>query len=786
MNKTTHSTPDDEVKNFGFKLFGAIGKFSVKFRWLVVLVWLVGTIVIVHNLPTLSSVTQSDNANFLPSSAPSQKAIELARRFGKNSNAPTMDIVVASTDGKALTAADQQYVQKLLIDLKGVSHIVAVQNNGQSSDGQALSLSVLSDASVNTDPNPVVKGLRDAITKSNVPSGLQTHLGGQIADEVDNASKSGSTDKQLQLGSALFIIFLLLIIFRAPLAPIITLIPPIFVVTLAGPVIAEAAKHGLKVSGLAQFLLTVLIIGAGTDYGLFLIFRVREEVQRGVKVKEAVVKALSRVGETITFSAATVVAALASLLVASFQFYSTLGIPLAIGIVLMLMAGLTLLPALIAIFGRATFWPSKKTKEATKSGFWGRVSSSVVRRPVPVLIVGVVIFGFLSLFVTQFHSSGFSGSTGAPAGTDSAKADALALQHFPTRSANPTGVIFVLPQSIWQNPGQLTGLQQGLQHSPNFTHVTGPLNLNGLSLAPATIAHMYKTYGTPIGLSDQAAIDRIVAAHPELTASPATLQDFESYQLLSNIVSPDGKTVDFLVGLTIGDASSTKALNATPVIRKDVEQIAQNGGAVDSGVVGESTVVYDISKISNNDLRRVIPVAILVIGVLLAILLRSLVAPIYLILSVALSYLASLGTAVLIFIKIGNAEGLTFIMPFLMFVFLLALGEDYNILVMARIREEAHGLTLREAVSKALTTTGTTVTSAGLVLAGTFGVLAIVGGGSSTEVRTMGIGLAIGILMDTFLVRTLLVPSMVVLLGRWNWWPTKHGALAEASEEPSA
>ncbi len=194
-------------------------------------------------------------------------------------------------------------------------------------------------------------------------------------------------------------------------------------------------------------------------------------------------------------------------------------------------------------------------------------------------------------------------------------------------------------------------------------------------------------------------------------------------------------------------------------------------GAADSAVGGEAPALYDISSISNSDLVRVVPIAIVVIGLLLALVMRSVVAPLYLIASVALSYFAALGLAVLLFIKIVGDSGLTFFLPFLMFIFLLALGEDYNILVMTRIREEAHKLRLRDAVTRALSATGTTVTSAGLVLAGTFIVLTIVAG--DAQVRDIGLGLALGILMDTFLVRTLLVPSTVVMLGRWNWWPSR-------------
>jgi len=237
----------------------------------------------------------------------------------------------------------------------------------------------------------------------------------------------------------------------------------------------------------------------------------------------------------------------------------------------------------------------------------------------------------------------------------------------------------------------------------------------------------------------------------------------------------------FSVGLTSGDPGSTKALNAVPAIRTETTAVGRAVGATASGVAGEAPALYDISSISDSDLKRIIPVAILVIGLLLALVLRSLVAPLYLIASVGVSYLAALGLSVLLFIKLGHTGGLVFFLPFLMFIFLLALGEDYNILVMTRIREEARRTELRPAVVRAIGRTGPTVTSAGMVLAGTFAVLAFEAGSgpSGSQVRDIGFGLAIGILMDTFLVRTLLVPSTVALLGRWNWWPSH---LARASE----
>ena len=240
-------------------------------------------------------------------------------------------------------------------------------------------------------------------------------------------------------------------------------------------------------------------------------------------------------------------------------------------------------------------------------------------------------------------------------------------------------------------------------------------------------------------------------------------------------MSADGKVVQYAAALSAGDPGTTAALNAVPAIRRELTSVANATGAVQNGVAGEAPALYDISATSDSDLIHIIPLAAIAIAILLALVLRSAVAPLYLIASVVLSYLAALGLSSIVFIKLLGDGGLTFLLPFLMFIFLLALGEDYNILVMTRIREEAHDHPLHEAVIRAVGASGPTITSAGLVLAGTFAVLAIAGssGPGGDQVRDIGVGLAVGILMDTFFVRTLLVPSTVAILGRWNWWPSK-------------
>jgi len=377
------------------KIFRGIGSFSVRFRWFVVVAWLVAAGLVPHFLPSLASVTQGNNANFLPASAPSEHAAKLATPFGSSSETPVL--VLAARTSAPLTAADQAWLTGLQKDLRAVHTVTVVRDLGVSPDGHAVQVEALSNVSQG-DPTAVtnlVDGLRSAISRAGPPQGLSVHLAGAIPVAVDQQKQTGNTGNQIQGLSVVFIIILLLLIFRAALAPLITLLPAFIAITIAGPLVAAAAQAGLKVSQLAQILLIVLVLGAGTDYGLFLVFRVREALRRGMEPKEAVISSLTRVGESITFSAATVIAALLSLLVATFQIYSTLGIPLAIGIGVMLLAGLTLLPALLAIFGRAAFWPSKTREGTGKVGVWGRVATRIVQHPGRILIVGLVVFGGL-------------------------------------------------------------------------------------------------------------------------------------------------------------------------------------------------------------------------------------------------------------------------------------------------------------------------------------------------------------------------------------------------------
>jgi len=754
------------------RLFVTTGRFAVRFRWAVVLAWLVAAVLAHLLFPSLASVAQDQSDSSLPAGSASVQAARLAAPLQRPDQIP-VPVVIARTGG-ALTAIDMAAVERLTGDLSRVTYVAQVKDLGVSRDRAAAELQVLANVSSNAagPDQQLVSGLRHAITSAGLPRYLHAHLAGPLAAAVDSSQNGQRTLRIGQDLSILFIVMLLLVVFRAILAPLLTLVPAVAVIQIAGPVIAEASKVGLHISSLTEILLIILVLGAGADYGLFLVFRVREELRAGRTAHDAVTVAVARVGESITFSAATVIGALLTLLLATSGAYSSLGLPLAIALGFMLLAGLTLMPALLAITGRVAFWPSKTTLGTGPAGWWGRTASRIVARPAVTLALGLVAFGGLATAALTYTPAGF-GIPPAAAGSDSAAGSALLKDHFPAASENPTIVVVRLPVSVWNHPAPALQTERLLSRAAEFDSVEGPFDVNGATLTASQLTLLHTRFGDPGALP---------ATPP--AASRVTQAAWVSYRAESQFISPDGRTVLFSVGLRAGDPDSNAALRHVPAIRAAVATAARTAGATASGVIGDAPTTYDVSQASDHDLLRIFPIAILVIAILLALVLRSLVAPVYLIASVALSYLAALGVAVLLFQDVLGAAGLSYFVPFLMFVFLLALGEDYNILIMTRIREEAAVRPLRHAVARALDRTGSTITSAGLILAGTFGVFAVVvsqtpGGAVYRDILA---SLAIGILMDAFLVRTLLVPSTVALLGPWNWWPFGAGRASRSQQ----
>ena len=689
-------------------MFAAIARFDIRFRWLIIAVWVAGVIAGTRALPSLSTVTHTSNGQFLSSSSPSVQAAQLATPFQDRTSSQTAIVVVSRTSGP-LDAADAAAIGRLEQATRQVPGVSQVTEAGRSQDGTTAQILVTVSGDVstsNTAATSAVKAIRAGFSRASAPPGLSFHLTGPLAVSADSRNTETGGITQFTL---LFVIVVLFIVYRAALAPLITLIPAALAVVLSGPVIAAIMGWAaIAVPPSSQPLLIVLLLGAGSDYGLFLCFRFREELARGHEPREALVAAVARVGQAITYSGLIVAAALLTLLVAPSGIYRGLGPSLAIGIVVMLAAALTLMPALLAVFGRAAFWPAGPKPTAQRAVLWGRVAEQVVRRPVVALAAGVVLFGALAAGLIGYRTT-VEASSGAPVGSDSAAGGAVLAAHFPKAPASDQ-LLLRFGSPVSDDPAQLARAQAQLAGDPVF-----------------------QTVGAPV-------------------------------------VSPDGRTVQYPATLRAGPVGSRAAADAVPQAGAALAAVARTTGAQTSGVAGQDAVAHDVLSTSNASLAMVVPVVLVVILVLLGLMLRSLVAPWYLALTVGLSYLSSLGFAMIVFVHIGGADGLVFVLPLLMFVFSMALGEDYNVLVMGRIREEAHHApTLSAALTHAIGITGTTVTAAGTILAGAFVVLGLAGG--SDQTKELGFSIAFSVLLDTFFVRTLLVPSIAMLLGRWNWWP---------------
>lgn len=752
-------------------MFAAIARFDVRFRWLIVVVWIAGVIIAVHVLPSLSSVTQSNNTQFLSSSSPSVQAGRLATPF-QATNPSRTALIVASQASGPLTTADTAAIGQVEQAVRQVVGVSVVRSAGTSPDGKAAEVAVIVTASASsstTASTTVVDAIRATFAQANAPAGLSFHLTGPLAASVDAANTNNAGN--ITRFTLLFVIVLLFVVYRALLAPLVTLIPAALAVVLSGPLIAEAAKAGLSVSSISQQLLIVLLLGAGTDYGLFLSFRVREELAQGREVREAIVAAMARVGEAISYSALTVAAALLTLLLASFGIYRGLGPALAIGIGVLLAASLTLTPALLAVFGRAAFWPSRPKPGSQRLGLWGQVAERVVRHPKVTLAAGVALFGALALGLIGYQTGGLTGA--APAGSDSSVGAAVLNAHFPQATVGSDQPLLRFTSSVWDDPSVLTQAQQQLVASPVFQSVSGPLGFGSGAVPADQLASLHASLGPAATL--------LPSPPPGSHVSP---QLYAAYRATAQFISPDGQTIQYYAALRAGPSGSTAAADAIPRARTALDAVAHATGARAWGIAGPDASAYDINAASNSSLVMVVPAVLVLILILLGLLLRSLVAPWYLVVTVGLSYLASLGFAMLVFVHLGGNDGLIFVLPLLMFVFSMALGADYNILVMSRIREEAHHApTLTIALTRAIGITGGTVTSAGIILAGTFAVLGLAGG--SSEARELGFSIAFGVILDTFFVRTLLVPSIAMLLGRWNWWPSALSRLRPPKAPPA-
>jgi putative drug exporter of the RND superfamily len=562
---------------------------------------------------------------------------------------------------------------------------------------------------------PVVEELR-AIARADT-GGLSVYVTGPAGYAADFSEVFQGFDSTLLYITAAIVIAILLLTYRSPVLWLLPLTCVFVALTAAQAVIYLLARDaGLTVNGQSAFILTVLVFGAGTDYALLLIARYREELRRHADRHEAMAVALRRAGPAIVASASTVVLSLLCLLVAELNSTKSLGPVMAVGITVGLTAMITLLPALLVIFGRWMFWPvrpSVGSPEPTEGGLWARIGERMARRPRIVWVVTAVVLGTVALGTTGLKADGLQSTDSFRTKPEAVLGEQVLARHFPAGAGNPVQVIGKAEAA--------QQLQSALSSTPGVTSVTPPVVRDGLVYLEGTLA--------------------------------TSADSQASYQ-----------TVDRL--------------------RDTVHAL----GGADAKVGGGSAVNLDILRASERDRNLVVPLVLVVVLVILALVLRALVAPLLLVATVVLSFAAALGISALVFNHVFKFAGADPSFPLWAFVFLVALGVDYNIFLMTRVHEEAQRHGTRRGALIGLAATGGVITSAGLVLAGTFIAL---GSLPLVFVTEIGFAVAFGVLLDTFVVRSVLVTALTLDVGRYMWWPSKlfHKQdvdLGELEEEPAA
>ena len=656
----------------------------------------------------LSAVIENDQAAFLPDSAESTKSLELETRFAGSQDIPAL-IVWERKGGvtDADTAAVDEAVQRI-DDVEGVAGPASAPI--PSEDGEALQVVVPlpgDNSAFETLPG-IVEDVTDAAQVDGLPSYV-TGPGGQFADF---AAAFEGIDSNLLFTTVGVILLILLLIYRSPVfLPV--LVSAGLALTLAQAVVYLLAKAGvLTVDGQSQGILSVLVLGASTDYALLLISRFKEELHREDLWTVAMRKALRGATAPIAASGATVILGLLCLLLSDLNSNKSLGPVGAIGIACSVLAMLVFLPALLMVAGRYWFWPFVPRHDNVvghERGLWGRVAALVGRRARLVWVVTAAVLAGAALFTTQLDADGLTTAEQFTTDVDSVVGQEILSAHYPAGSGVPVSII-----GDEQDADGLLEVVRG---------VDGIADAQLTTTGPATATGQTEPGGPPKVVDGKAQVEAVLTVASDSPAAENTVLRLRS--------AVDEIGTDVLVG-------------------------------------GGTAVVYDIKEESARDTRVIIPAILVMIFLVLALLLRALVAPLLLVATVVLSFFATLGICSLVFDHLFGFAGADPSFPLFAFVFLVALGIDYNIFLMTRVREEARVHGTRAGTLKGLAVTGGVITSAGVVLAATFSALGVL---PLVPFAELGFAVAFGVLLDTLVVRSLLVPALVHDLDDRVWWP---------------
>lgn len=682
---------------------------SRRAKWLIALVWVLAMVgVFAGNLPKkFMDAEKNESSSFLPGNAESTRALTTTKRLEGGEKVAV--VVVYHRDG-GLKLKDRRQINKDRAELNklGLPHTSRFTLQVKSKDETTAIFQ--SQITVNGDSDRITDVV-DAVRKrvDDPGGGLEAKVTGAAGYSADAIKVFEDIDGSLLLAGFGLVLLLLILIYRSPIFWLIPLLAVGFAELATRGIGYLLTQAGVTVNGQSSGILSVLVLGAGTDYALLLVARYREELRKTEDKHTAMRRALSSAGPAIFASGMTVIAALLCLTFAELNGTSGLGPIGAMGIAVAMIAMLTLLPALLVIFGRRAFWPFVPHMGDTKSdethGFWRRMGERTATRPRRVWLGTIVLLLVMSAGLLNF-SDGLTSGNSFRDDVDSVAGQRLIDQGFPAGTNAPT-------QIIVPDAARADSVRAAVAKVPGVDEVTAVVR------GPREVQTIYR--------GGNAA-------------------------LLSAVLKPE--------------PFSTEAYALIPKIRKT----AKAAGGPDTLVGGQTAVEYDVRQAAAHDSRTIVPIALLVVLLILIALLRAVVAPVMLILTVILSFAASLGVGAVVFDVIFGFPGSDPSLPLFAFIFLVALGIDYNIFLMARVREETIRHGTREGMLRGLAVTGAVITSAGVVLAGVFAVLGVLPLVFFTEI---GFVIAFGVLLDTFIVRSLLVPALTFSLGPKIWKPSE-------------
>jgi uncharacterized membrane protein YdfJ with MMPL/SSD domain len=771
----------------------------------IIAAWIVAAVVMTLVAPSLNDVGSQDTADFLPGDAPSQQADRLlAERFPDDPTREAAIIVIARDGG--LRPGDQAYVKDLVEDLRSSrfsDDISGVQTAAsdpalaaflRSKDGSAeLIVASMRRAPFSTTGTAAIENLRHHLELT-APSELDAHVTGLAGLAADQAQGVIESFDRTAIVTVILVLIILLLIYRSVVAALIPLVTIGLAFGVSNGLVAYLADAGLKVNTMVGTFLVVMIFGAGTDYCLFLTSRYREDLALGEPVPATVIRTMKVIGAVITASAATVIVGFMSMITADFGIFKTMGPAIGIAIGVTLVAGLTLTPAMLRMAGKRAFWPRQldevRRSPALGSDRWTRIANVIEQRSAAVLLAGLAALAIPAAGLGWYAQS-FDLVHDLPVGADARLGFDRVSEHFPGGTISPVYLIVTTPEPILDdaNLAAIDGLTDWLRAQPGIAEVRSVTQPAGAPLTTDNIGSLTggDTDLAALGLDESADLTPFVrglSSPRGLRLTGPLLRQFpELTKRLGLLLGTDAATTRLVVSLD-GNPYDNEALDVITGIKADARAEIADTELADAEVAvgGPSSFYADMRKISNDDFKVMVVVILAAIFVVLALLLRSLVAPIYLLATVVLSYAATMGITVAVFQGLLGEAGITFWLAPFLFVILVALGADYNIFIMSRIREEADaGHEIHDAVKFGVTLTGRVITSAGLILAGTFAALLLA---PLPNLRQIGFGVTVGILIDTFIVRSLVVPSATMLLGRCAFWPRSPGPARTRPPDP--